>query len=80
MMHIVISNKRLLSLVTLTWMWIDLGASWHLKFVEFDWVLDDMTALELGVVRQMLAEDSAWSGRYLASETSGSFNAWHLRG
>ena len=61
-------------------MWIDLGASWHLKFVEFDWVLDDMTALELGVVRRMLAEDSAWSGRYLASETSGSFNAWHLRG
>jgi hypothetical protein len=74
-------------------MWIDLGASWHPKFVEFDWVLDDMTLLELGVVhmargssistdvlRRMLAEDSAWSGRYLASETSGSFNAWHLRG
>ena len=32
------------------------------------------------MVRRRLAEDSAWSGRYLASETSGSFNAWDLRG
>ena len=24
---------------------VDLGASWHLKFMEFDWILDDMTPL-----------------------------------
>lgn len=60
--------------------WNSIGylTTWpHLNWALFTW--PEVAQISTDVLRRMLAEDSAWSGRYLASETSGSFNAWHLR-